>query len=147
MRARFWYIDPSKSKFWVKISWKFRNRLCRILKIRFWNNWVSKKIRNRVIKTWNSFSILNFGDRHSKSITKIWKFAPQNLKFDYDFEFQDQKFDFENLKIDFSNSFRISIWDLKISNQRCRKPFNLHFRFKILIFDSNFSSTKILILY
>ena len=54
-------------------------------------------------------SILNFGDRNSKFIPKIQKSAPQNLKFDFDFEFLGRKFDFENFKIDFSNSFRISI--------------------------------------
>ena len=29
----------------------------------------------------------NFGDSNSKSIPKIEKSAPQNLKFDFDFEF------------------------------------------------------------
>ena len=50
---------------------------------------------------------------------------------------------FLNLKIDFSNFFRILLRDLKIPNQRCRKPINLHFRFKIHIFASIFSSTEI----
>ena len=52
----------------------------------------------------------------------------------------------ENSKIVFFN-FRISSRDLKIWIQRCRKPLNLHFRFKIPIFTSNFSSTNILMLY
>ena len=47
-------------------------------------------------------------------IPKIEKFARQNLKFDFDFQFWGSKFEFKILKIDFSNSFRIWIWDLKI---------------------------------
>ena len=69
----------------------------------------SGKMRNRDTKTWNSISILNFGDRNSKSIPKTQKSAPQNLKFDFDLEFLGQEIDFENLKIIFFNSFRISI--------------------------------------
>ena len=87
MRGRFWYIDPSKSKFWVKIWWKCRNRLCQNLKFRFLKNLVSKKweictskpeirfrfwileieiqnlspkLKNLHLETWNSISILNF---------------------------------------------------------------------------------------
>ena len=66
-------------------------------------------MKNLHLKTWNSISILNFGDRNSKSIPKTQKSAPQNLKFDFDLEFLGQEIDFENLKIIFSNSFRISI--------------------------------------
>ena len=150
MRGINLYIDPKNWKFWIEIGWKSRNRLTgQNLKFWFLNNFDLRKMKNLHLKTSNSISILNFGDRNSKSIPKIEKSAPQNLKFDFDFEFLGRKFDFENFKIDFSiiNSFRISIWDLKIWNQRCRKPLNLYFRFKILIFASNFSSTKILILY
>ena len=78
---------------------------------------------------------------------KNTKSAPQNLKFDCEFGIWDLEIHFQKSKINFSNSFRILFRDLKIWNQRCRKPLNLHFRFKILIFASNFSSTKILILY
>ena len=35
---------------------------------------------------------MNFGDRNSKSIPKTQKSAPQNLKFDFDFEFWGLKF-------------------------------------------------------
>ena len=146
MRGKFSYIDHSKSKFWVKIWWKCRNRLPKF-EISIFGKFGFEEMRNRDIKTWNSISILHFGDRNSKSIPKTPKSAPQNLKFDFDLEFLGQEIDFENLKIIFSNSFRISIWDLKIWNRQRRKPLNLHFRIKILIFVSNFSSTKILILY
>ena len=128
---RFWCIDPKISKFWVEMGWKCRNRLCQNLKFRFFQNLVSGKWK---ICTSNSISILNFGDRNSKSIPKIEKSAPQNLKFDFDFEFWGLKFDFEILKIVFFNSSRISFRDHQIWNQRPRKPPNLHFRFKILIF-------------
>ena len=128
---------------WIKIQNstlpKFKNSI--------FQNLGSRKIWNQNIKTWNSISILHFGDRNSKSISKTQKSAPQNLKFDFDFEFLGRKFDFENFKINFSNFSRISFRDPKIRIQRCRKPLNLHFRFKIPIFASNFSSTKILILF
>ena len=130
MRGRFWYIDPPKSKFWVEIGWKCRNRLCQNLNFRFVKNLVSGKWENR-----------------TSQFRKNAKSAPQNLKFDFDFEFWCRKIDFQNLKIVFINSSRISFRDPKIRIQRRRKPPNLDFRFKIVIFASNFSSTKILILY
>ena len=64
-------------------------------------------MRNRYMKT----KILIFEEF---GFPKNEKSAPQNLKFDFDFQFLGQEIDFENLKITFSNSFRISIWDLKI---------------------------------
>ena len=39
------------------------------------------------MKTWNWISILHFRDRNSKPISKTQKSAPQNLNFDFDFEF------------------------------------------------------------
>ena len=65
------------------------------------------KMRNRDTKT----KILIFKEF---GFPKNKKSGPQNLKFDLDFEILGQEIDFENLKIVFSNSFRISIWDLKI---------------------------------
>ena len=86
----------------------------------------------------NSISIFNFGIENSKSIPKIEKSAPQNLKFDFDFQFSDPEFDFENLEIAFSNFVRISIRDHQIWNRNPRKPPNLDFRFKIqFVFDQN----------
>ena len=85
------------------------------------------KMRNRDAKT--EISIFKeFGFAKSK------KSAPQNLKFDFDFEFFGQKFGFENFKIDFFNSFRISIRDPKIGNRRHRKPRNPFFQIEIQIF-------------
>ena len=55
--------------------------------ISIFENFGFGKMRNQDTKTWNSISILNFLDRNSKSIPKIEKSAPQNLKFDFDFEF------------------------------------------------------------
>ena len=66
-----------------------------------------EKIRNRDTKT-KILTFKEFGFAKSK------KSAPQNLKFDFDFQFFGQKFDFENFKIDFSNSSRISLRDLNI---------------------------------
>ena len=56
-------------------------------------------MRHLLLKTYNSISILNFGDAKLElSTSKIQKSAPQNLKFDFDFEFWGQKFDLENPK-------------------------------------------------
>ena len=66
-----------------------------------------QKIRNRDMKT----KILTFREF---GFPKNKKSGPQNLKFDFDFEFWDLKFDFQNSKIVFSNFCRISIRDLKI---------------------------------
>ena len=65
------------------------------------------KMRNRDIKT----KILIFKEFW---FPKNKKSAPQNLKFNSDFEFWGRKFDFQNSKIVFSNSSRILLRDLKI---------------------------------
>ena len=117
----------------MEIESKCRHRLCQNLKFRFFEKLGFGKVRNRDIKTWNS--ILNFGDGNSKSTPKNQKSAPQNIKFDFDFQFSDPKFDFEILQIAFSNSFRISIWDTEIWNRHPRKRQNLDFRFKIRNLD------------
>ena len=65
------------------------------------------------------------------------KSATKNLKLNCDLEFLIQKSNFRlNSKIDLSKSFRIWLRDQKNSNRRCRKPLNLHFRFKFF-FDQN----------
>ena len=72
------------------------------------------------------FQRLGFGKMRNRDIkTKIWtskelgvpkneKSGPQNLKFDFDFEFSGQEIGFGNLKIVFPNSSRISFRDPKI---------------------------------
>ena len=99
------------------------------------------KMRNRDIKIWNSIPILKFWAMKIKFLIfkqfgfpQNKKSGPQNLKFDFDFEFLGSEFDFENLKIGFSNPSRISFRDIQIWNRHARKPPNLDFRFKILIF-------------
>ena len=64
-------------------------------------------MRNRDTKT----KILTFKEC---GFPKSKKSGPQNLKFDFDFEFLGHEFDFENLKIGFPNSSRISFRDIKI---------------------------------
>ena len=129
-------------------QWKFHIKIVsEKLPRNYLRNYTKINIYWSLRSCWLIFINFNFVDRNSKSIPKIEKSAPQNLKFDFDFEFWGLKFDFEILKIAFFNSSRISFRDHQIRNQRCRKPPNLHFRFKIHIFASNFSSTKILILY
>ena len=131
IRFRFWILVM---EFWIlvmeiqNLSQKIEKSARQNLKFDFDLEFLGCKIenlppkfKNLHLKTWNSISILNF--RAGNLIFKI-----PNL-------------------IVFSNFFRISIRDHQIWNQRPRKPLNLHFRFKILIFASNFSSTKILILY
>ena len=119
-------ICISKLEIWVEIWWKCRNRLCQNLKlISIFEKFGFEKMRNRDIKT----KILIFKEF---GFPKNKKSGPQILKFD--FGFLGQEIGFENLKIVFSNSFRISIWDLKIWNRQHRKPQNLDFRFKIQIF-------------
>ena len=90
MRGKIWYIDPSKSKFWVKIGSKCRNRLCQNLNFRFLKNSVSKKfgVEIRDINT----KILIFKEFR---FPKNKKSGPQNLKFDFDFEFFGQEIGFE----------------------------------------------------
>ena len=64
-------------------------------------------MRNRYMKT----KILIFKEF---GFPKNEKSGPQNLKFDFGFEFWGRKFDFQNSKIVFSNFFRISIRDHQI---------------------------------
>ena len=129
MRGKNQDIDPKNWNFRDKIGCKCRHRLCQNLKFRFLKNSDSRKMQNRHLTT-----------------SKKYKIGTSKPEIGLRFGIFDSKINFLKSKIDFSNSSRILLRDLKIWNQRCRKPLNLHFRFKIPIFASNFSSTKILIL-
>ena len=87
MRGKFWYIDPKKLKFWIKMMSKYRIRLFQNLKFQI-----------------SIFEKLGFGTmRHRDTKTKVSTFkefgfpksqksAPRNLKFDFDFDFLGPKF-------------------------------------------------------
>ena len=99
--------------------WKF------YLIIIYFKNLDFRKIWNRHTKTW-----------------KNTKSAPQNLKFDFDLEFLGQKIDFENSNIilQLLSNFDSTPKNLKLPTSN--PPQSTFSRQK-----SNFSSTKILILY
>ena len=110
---------------------KCRIRRCQNLKFGFLKKWVTfEKMRK-----WHLTN------------SKKCKTGTSKPEIGLRFGIFDSKNNFLKSKIDFSNFSRIWFRDLKIRNQRCRKPHNLYFRFKIIIFASNFSATNILILY
>ena len=157
-------------KNWVSGKYEIETSKLEI-RFQFWNLGIqNSKIYPQNSKICTSkpeirFSILNFGDRNSKSTSKtqnfgfkkwenrtsqFWKkckIGTSKPEIRFRFWFLAPKIHFQKSKINFSNSSRISFREPKIRIQRCRKPINLHFRFKIHIFASKFSSTKILILY
>ena len=108
------------------------------------------------IKIWGS----KFVENAETDSAKIWNFDFGKLfRFPEKYEIGTSQFQ-KNTNSRRESSNWIAIWnfrfknrflkiqDLRIWNQRCRKPSNLHiFRFKIHIFVSNFSSTKIFILF
>ena len=107
----------------------------------FGNNWVSgnceigtRKLEIRFRLVVFGMEIQNLSQQLKILVSKNEKSGHQNLNFDFDFEFWGRKFDFQNSKIVFFNFFRISSRNPRIRIQRCRKPKNLHFRFKIQIF-------------
>ena len=88
-------------------------------------------IRNRYLKTWNSISILNFGNAKLKIYLQNSKIC--TWKFDIRFRLWilGPEIWFSKFQNRISNFFRISIRDHQIWNRRPRKPRNLDFRFKI----------------
>ena len=98
MRGKNLYMDPTKYKIWIEMGWKCRIPLCQNLEFRFLKNWVSGKWEIGTSKPEIRFRFWILGMQNWKSTSKIQKSAPQNLKFDFDFEFWGQKFDFENPK-------------------------------------------------
>ena len=79
--GKFRFIDPSKSKFWVKSGSQYRIRFCQNLQFRFLNNWVSGK--------W---------EIGTSKLRKNAKSTPQNLKLNCDLEFSIEKSNFWNPK-------------------------------------------------
>ena len=91
----------------------------------FWNQWIEiqnlfPKLKNLHLKISNLISILNF-----MAGNLIFKIPKSFSLFSLESQFETIKFEISDVE----------------------NPQNLDFRFKIFIFASNFSSTKILILY
>ena len=107
MREEILVLRPQKIKILDQNGMKIQNSTLPKFEFSILEHLGFEKMRNRDIKT-KILTLKEFG------FPKNEKSAPQNLKFDFDFEFQDQKFDFEILKIVFSNSSRILLRDLKI---------------------------------
>ena len=136
-------------KFWVEMGWKCRIRLCQNLKFRFfqnldsgkWNIGTSKpkfsflknlgfrKVRNRDLKICNSFCFSFFGTSKPKIRFRFWILGPW-IRF--------RKF--ENRFLQFLSNLISRHQNLKSATSKTPKSwFSLQ--------NSNFSSTKILILY
>ena len=99
------------------------------------------KMKNRDTKIWNSISILNFWDRKSKSIPKIWKSAPQ-IRFRFLILGLEIRFSkFQNRFLQFLSNLNLRPSNLKSATSKTPKSTfslqNSYFRFKFF-FDQSF---------
>ena len=130
------YIDPSKSKFWVKIWWKYRIRFCQNLKFRFFKKIgfrenEKSKIKTKIFDFWR----IRVPEKYKICTSKLeirfrfWILVPENwfLKF-------------QNCFLQFLSNL---ISRTQNSNSAMSKTHKSTFSHQ----HSNFSSTKILILY
>ena len=98
---------------------------------KFWWKW--DEMQNSTLPKFeiSIFEKLGFGKIGNRHLTTVKKYKIGTSKPEIELRFGifDSKINFLKSKIDFSDSSRILLRDLKIWNQRCRKPLNLYFRF------------------
>ena len=154
MRGKILYIDPKNIKFGVEIGWKSRNRCCQNL-ISIFEKFSFEQMMTRTSKPEIRFRfwilVMEFWilvmeiQNLSQKIWKIRMWKPE-IRFRFGFFGPGNWFwKFKNHFLQFLSNFDLGPKNLKSPSSKTPKSF--FFRSKILIFDTHFSSTNILILY
>ena len=140
MRGKKFVYRPLNMKILIQIWMKMQNSTLPKFEISIFEKFGFEKIRNRDIETWNSVSILKSGDRNS---TQNWKICTSKPEIWLRFWILGIEIWFRN----FENRFFQFLSNFNSSPRNSKSPSSKNPKSTFSLQNSNFSSTKVLILF